>query len=954
MCETGQATNFSTLSSTGQSYLYADLSTALCNIGQVTIGDDSGQLNDTTESPEIAKAKAYNVAMMSMTQCQETTPTGNVNQMVIAVAQFSLPSNMTFPDSPFGSDTVTVPLRPENVNITVLFCTPTYKVESALVTLDDSGALLNLTTGALYPSNISTSAWSVAQAFETSLDASTEVFANFVDPLYAVYSEDSFFDTLQKIWPDISLGDWLNAEVLRDHSRRFFRASSAVLAKQYLTTPSTDVTEGSYQVDELRLVVRNITLRLLEMGLALTVLCALSMSYFRPTVPLQYDASIMGRLAAILVRSGRLMESLHQSGGQPLQSIGSQLSKRRYILESGVIEVLPCTDDDQTLLPSSMPRGLLESSTWWQPFILRKSLQILLIVLLLAVIIGLEVAYRMSRKAHGLGDVVSTGYQHYLWTLLPALILTVIKLMQQAAMFSIQILEPYRILKEGTGGARSTLFQHFFADNAAEILYIGTVDRRYALATAALATMAGPFLTIVVSGLFENQISAKATPFNVTMADYVDTSHCNVTYHLEYPDPAFLTAANLLISQSAPYPSGTYDNILYPNLALGINGSWLEDATELHNATSFVARLPGRKTDMTCTIVDPSDVRYYISPYGQGLNQLNFTFADLGSCTCENILGDFQCSPGLVPSLSKQLNPNDTAFEQLYYVPSELGEPNVWMSPETDWASSLSFSQPSRSCPDIVVLYGVPNDSTVIDYTLITCSYHMQSLDVDVTYSTPQQSVISVRANEGSTLPASDSCNPFGELYNGLDEYLGGTYNGNSGDISYWSLLEAIRDGRNLTTMMTHENALLMAERLELIYNTFTTQFLSTYNRVTIPLGATANGTIINANRERLVQSEMSTRILQSLLGIMLICMAMTFLCFDSDKLVTKCPCSIAAQASFLADSEWLGMVPLEAEGLSDRELLRSEAFHGLCFSIGWRMTDDGSRVFGIEATKSE
>jgi hypothetical protein len=66
-------------------------------------------------------------------------------------------------------------------------------------------------------------------------------------------------------------------------------------------------------------------------------------------------------------------------------------------------------------------------------------------------------------------------------------------------------------------------------------------------------------------------------------------------------------------------------------------------------------------------------------------------------------------------------------------------------------------------------------------------------------------------------------------------------------------------------------------------------------------------------------------------------------------NLITKNPCSIAAQASLLADSKFLDMIPEGAENATLEELMQMTPFKDHLFSMGWWDDGMGGRRFGID-----
>jgi hypothetical protein len=150
------------------------------------------------------------------------------------------------------------------------------------------------------------------------------------------------------------------------------------------------------------------------------------------------------------------------------------------------------------------------------------------------------------------------------------------------------------------------------------------------------------------------------------------------------------------------------------------------------------------------------------------------------------------------------------------------------------------------------------------------------------------------------------------------------------------------------------ENAARLQSAVEHLWGTVMTQYLNTLRTDDVPsdtprvLGSTT------IPQECLKQSETSTRILQGLLGLILLCMLASFPFLTMQKLLPQNPSSIAAVASLVAGSELLAMLPPDAWRRSEMEL-EAEVLEGYLFSLGW-WKDDGDAVgkrFGIDVEKA-
>ena len=105
---------------------------------------------------------------------------------------------------------------------------------------------------------------------------------------------------------------------------------------------------------------------------------------------------------------------------------------------------------------------------------------------------------------------------------------------------------------------------------------------------------------------------------------------------------------------------------------------------------------------------------------------------------------------------------------------------------------------------------------------------------------------------------------------------------------------------------------------------------------------------------QRLVQSKLFTCILQTLLAVMWLCTTIALVLFDAKDLLPRNPCSIAAQASLLAGSKFLDLIPAGAENATAEELMQMTPFVDHEFSMGWWDDDNGGRRFGVDIGRAD
>ena len=101
-------------------------------------------------------------------------------------------------------------------------------------------------------------------------------------------------------------------------------------------------------------------------------------------------------------------------------------------------------------------------------------------------------------------------------------------------------------------------------------------------------------------------------------------------------------------------------------------------------------------------------------------------------------------------------------------------------------------------------------------------------------------------------------------------------------------------------------------------------------------------GNVTFSNRQRVVQGAISTRILDALLGCMLILGNAGSLLLNTDRVLPKSPCSIAADSSLLADSKPLDEFVKGDWRPEDKGFSQAFAYRR-CYLGWWPLEDSGT-----------
>ena len=256
--------------------------------------------------------------------------------------------------------------------------------------------------------------------------------------------------------------------------------------------------------------------------------------------------------------------------------------------------------------------------------------------------------------------------------------------------------------------------------------------------------------------------------------------------------------------------------------------------------------------------------------------------------------------------------------------------------------------------------YGFPNSSK--DVTMVSCSPYIEQVEANVRFLLPTFTIDEFSPIDSSAkvlktgFPTKSGMQP---LYPHLfDSYLIDVTVPDESTEPLGSLVKAVIygiDGVPVSELIGANNVGNLADGLERVFEIYMAQLLNSYGHssnatnTTIPTSLpTLEATLLEPGNLRLVQSAISTRILEGLLAAMTLCAIVTFLTIDTKCVLPKNPCSIAAVGSLLAGSELLTdkVIPLGSEWADDKQLVK--VFDGWLFCMGW-WEGNGKYRFGID-----
>lgn len=711
------------------------------------------------------------------------------------------------------------------------------------------------------------------------------------------YTFDSIIDS---DYP-LRLGAWLaNATgridnlfqpgVLHSTASSYYGATAAQLVQKGLAAQEEQLlTNSSAFVVENRVVMNQMPLRAIEICLALAVLLAVVMTLLVPRdVLAPWSPNYISAIAMVMANSKAFCKPLKETSAAPLKVLAGRLEGRRYYSDVTAEGLSITTVDDKlqavTRKDSSMSDWPAKSREW-KP-LPNLFLRILFFITVALVIGALEVLLHLSQANEGLGDASSFQVMHYLWTMLPATIMQGIGIVFSSIDFNTRCLAPYAHLKR----RNYTTFRPFmtvnFLDSLDATLIVNSIRlKHYAVLATTLATLISPFLTIITSSLYSTVDVPQR--MNVSFTEETTFSGTNSG------DKGILIA-NYILRDNLTTPRWTDDELAFPKLATN---------TRRENSinTAFVdIRVRAMRATLDCHTQIYTDLQPHITETG----------------TLKVNVPRGQCSAsGTNLSLNLPLDgiiaaSNNTVFGKAFGpVPISYGEiPWDKLNISTHSGAvlpmnkTLDFSKVYGG-NSVSYIWGSLGNDTIDHIAGVVCCKSAETVDTQTRFQLPTFNAVDGHPplpDENSTRPAENYTEP--RDWAGLD----------AEELNLDSFFQALVYGKyaipegDLGDPEKNEKVHMAITRQ---HKLFKAQLFNSYSRV--PVNGTEHpsslrGNVTTAGHLRVFQDAVATRVLEALLAAMLLFGIVGSVILNTDRVLPKNPCSIAAVASLLVDSDLL------------------------------------------------
>jgi Protein of unknown function (DUF3433) len=747
---------------------------------------------------------------------------------------------------------------------------------------------------------------------------------------------DAFFGLVIAASPDVPLSAYLHPRILTRASQRTFRFLAARIAHRDLMSSRQHVIEGNFSDHVDRIIFQELPLRSMQGLLSAAILMIVIVGILMPLHTLPASANSISCYISVFERSEPVIDLLKESSIWTLNRIRQDLSF--YGFQAGTVKVggrfqfrillskRPPTDRIRRKI-SKRSEWHLSRKKWWRPFAFGLPAISFILLTPPTMIAILEVLSQRSQKNEGLLDIESENYYRYAWLFIPTLLVVLLATLFNMLDYEIENIHPFQRLRRQAATAESSILNNPLSNLTPLVVWDAICFRDIALGAAGVSVMLAPFLPIVMSGLYTHRDIERHQQVQVQQISWFQ----NLSLGLQTDNMTLVTLLALISQQNLTYPQWTYNEIALPHISL-MHSGYLGKTERFENAKSLTMQVPGLRGTMDCSVLPESQMNMTENATsGYYKHTLHFNV----STGPESPIQPFD-EPYAFDIFLKPWSSTRGYFGQFFRTRAAIGD--------TSNRLLLPFG------------YVEHNHSKAISYLL--CTPYTEQLEVDLKLILPSYAVSLTHpptAIESSAhFFSNDSFIP-----SNIPSLLG--YDSGSLE-GFFQILMYGKDGVPGDELLSNTTRLL--EAVEHQYRIFAAQAFNIAYRTSFGSAENRNRSrILNATlistSSRLIQSKISTRILQGLLAALFICAVITYTILWKTTNGTRCvlphnPASIAIMATLLAGSKMLTTeklnIPPGTEFMNEKEMKKSGVFDGWLFSLGWWETSrPGVQRFGID-----
>lgn len=804
-------------------------------------------------------------------------------------------------------------------------CKPNYSLTSRVVTntTQDAGVYdnLNITGPITETLNMGLRPFNVTQNILGSLGG--EWAADVTDVEWNIW-----FAMLNITQPQNNLSSFRNTSLMIELSKQVWQGFAAYVIKHDYTYPSNQTLNGTTTSTQGRLCAQELPLRFMEALIALLLLSNVALCFLRPGV-FHRDPTSLGAHAMILARSPDLMGLLEGRGAASKQALRASLSgilasyPRTHAPESPAIALQHFrTGSQKPVEKATAENGDLRK--WWRPIPVRLWFRICILIATLGVMIALEVLLQVSSRGDGLGNVSLDGYLKYTWSLLPAFLLALIGLLFSLVDSTARTIHPFQLLRKGRASLADILYD---PARQVSLMAVGRAawKRHFPLLWAILPGLLAPVLTIVTSGLYTVVPVPWTYDAELQLQDWFRDE--NGTAGPLTRDNEAWTMFRLIQFNDMPYPNWTQGE--YALSRFGADNLRSHDGND--TSLYVTARVPAARVNQNCSLVE-----HYSGESYQILQSANFTNSKLGGDYLPIDPGPLGCDTppewnqttghrGLWLSRGSTKSGYGYKSTQGYYIVEFYDDyDNYYLQRNHQYIDS---DRDSGVCGDWREHNFIGLANGMEELALLHCVPYVEALWVNATFSLPDLSLVTnvpIAPDMDSSVFLSDSYNMTKWASQmDLEDIVSAMVNGTSGIGPLAPLMPGPgdEDARQLSAAVEGILAEYYAQSLHLNYRE---PLDGNHNDDPLTAdGQPVMGKVTDRTRLRLVQNEISTRVLQCILGLMAVCLVAASVLDRGVRIIPRDPGSVASRMAYFAGGAMWRHVPVGADRWKDEEIIK-------------------------------
>ncbi|KAK1976372.1 hypothetical protein LZ30DRAFT_603605 [Colletotrichum cereale] len=735
---------------------------------------------------------------------------------------------------------------------------------------------------------------------------------------------------------------FLNTDNLTDISTAYWRQYTALVGRNSLMGTTQETSTGTAVIIGERLNVRPIPAHLLSglLGFVLVlVLVAVAFAPAKGFLPRNPNSII--NMATLLAHSRQLLQCLRGTGAANISSIRERLLGTDYYTgvepyekaekaAQGYFKIFGGAPPSQ-----NAPPEFVQNADWRHPPPLHPWARLVAVVIMFCMIISLEVVLRVSNANSGIATIKANTDRHFLWTTGTGVVFGLVVLYLAAADCATRCLAPYAKLKEG-GSFETTVNLDFMDKSKHRILYDAVKSKNIVVVFTTTALLVSSLLATFSGALYSTTPIPSTRPVTLQITD----SFTNASS----PCPTCTTdtlLASLILDANLTFPSFTFEDLNFNSLRL------TEQLDMQEGAGAILVTLPAIRSRLECRLYPQSEINTNFTPTGLP-NQ---------SSEQEEMKIRITGEPCLDPSIrSNAIAPSGELSSSVFGVATPRSAASTQCSDFT-----YVWGQLNENAPAQVGYISAMGCNETLESVMATVRLTGQSLHVDPTYPPVVQdgtvrpvnlNLLPLQYGLLANLPTGNQLDPF---FSSLVASRFAVPAGNLGD-------PGLGKSGLVADAIVRQHGILRAQNLNVNSRRRLPDIAA---QATIP--AMLESTSVTSLR-RLVQDKASTRIIQSVLALLIALTLVAWLLTPgTDTILPRNPCSIASVAALLVDGNVFGFLGRGAEWQATEEMKRSflDGSHSMGFKIGYErvrkrrgiedlngVKGDGSVAYGINVKR--